>query len=187
MKLDFFEGMNNMNFDLTQIISTILGSGILVSFIEAFRKQREFVATMLAFKNECVYNSRHRGNINNPFQIEWLGKILGLLEFHEQCSNIALISLKAFELSKEANIDQLTSRPVSPGVRMVPSCVQSEFNNIIREIDKIMPDLEVRTELIMYIFWHFTLVLQKTYNVFLKWLPMFGPYIFYFDFISVYF
>ena len=111
---------------------------------------------MIALKNECEYNAICRGDIKDPFQIDWLSKALNLLEFREQCPRAALQGLKILELCKDANMGELSRRKMASGVKMEISCIQTLFKEFIVEIDKALSDLQARSTLMGYIRWRIT-------------------------------
>ena len=138
---------------VASISSAIIASGLVVNF---FRRQRELVSIMIALRNECEYNAIYRGDIKDPFQIDWLNKALNLLEFHEQFPRAVSQGLKILELSKDANMGELGRRKMESGVKMEISCIQSLFKEFIVEIDKALSDLHDRSTLMRYIRWRIT-------------------------------
>src|SRR5579862_7383779 len=103
---------------LSEFSSALLAAtlnGIYFKALDSLDKQRELLAIMIALKNECKFNSMGRGNSQSPFQLHWLEKALHNLNFHKQCSNIAIKSLDVFELAKDANIDKIEHRKYPSG------------------------------------------------------------------------
>ena len=131
---------------LSELGAAIL-AGLFFKLIESIRKQRELIAILIALKNECDYNSRHRGDETSPFQNYWLKRALSILEFHEQCPEIAKKTLEISELINDANAGQLNRR------KMFPSNIQERLIIVEDEIDTILPSLKKRTDFFRYILW----------------------------------
>jgi len=134
------------------LLATLL-TGIFFNILENIQKTKELISILIALKNECDYNSIHRGSVKSPFQILWLGKALSILEFYEQCEEtFTKKCLDVFELAKDANSDNLNRRG------MVPSNVQHEMISIASSIEKILPDLKKCVK-----FWNY--ILKKVLNL----------------------
>ncbi|MFA5306453.1 MAG: hypothetical protein WC365_03305 [Candidatus Babeliales bacterium] len=114
--------------------------------IDACNKQKIFVAMIKNLKNECLYNSQHRGNSQNPFQYSCLEKVLNNEVLHEQC-NEEFITLcqSSYELAKDANREQLSRR------KLVPQDVQEKMIALDSKIDTMLPILEWRSHWIVYL------------------------------------
>lgn len=138
------------------IFAAILSSGLVTHFLTIFRQQRELVALFTAFMNECNYNAIHRGSPESPFQLEWLTKILSVLDFHEQCPLLAQKSLETFELAKDTNTGQLSRRKLPNGVSLVPSHVQNLMSDLRDDISNLLPTIRKRATLMGYIIWKVT-------------------------------
>ena len=126
----------------------VLIGGAFFRLIDALSRQRKLVAIMtMALQNECVYNSRHRGNNQNHFQTYWLEEALGNLDFYNQCESIAKKCLELLELSQNANLSQWEHR------KLGPSHLQEKMVAVVSDINKILPQLKKRTHCLGYIFW----------------------------------
>lgn len=144
--LNFFPEAYNIFF--AGLVVSIIG-WFLISILNGKNKQTEFVAILLALKNECRYNQIHRGNQQNPFRTYWLEKVLMNLELYSQCESLAQKCLDVFELAPEANNDQLSRH------KMVPRDIQDRFLQIENEIDQIIDGLIKRTSTFGYIQWKY--------------------------------
>lgn len=149
--------MGNLEFYL-QIISVIGSLGAIEFFLELWKKQRELVAAVMLLKNEYTFNSIHRGSSQSPFQLEWQSKILSMLEFHQQFPILMQKSCEIFELSKDANSDQLRRRKLDNGVGMVAGSVQGLINEAINDINALLPEIEKRATLYGFIKWNLRVV-----------------------------
>lgn len=146
-------------------LTTIGSSSLIIKFLDDFRKQREFLAIIISLRVECVFNNKHRGNSQNPFKFEWLMRGLSALEFSEQCPELAKKCREILELGYDANNDQINRRSTDSVECMVPGHVQDLFKEICVDIDKMLPILDCRAQLMGYLWWYIT---QSFYCVILR-------------------
>ncbi len=136
---------------LSGVISAIF-VGAFFRLLDLVYKQRELLALLYAFQNECKYNIVKRGNSKVPFQLSWLVSISRNLNFYEQCPDIATISLDAYELAKDMNTG-FSTRTYENGVKLVIRTIQDMFEEIELKIEDALPMLKKRTSILGYLCW----------------------------------
>lgn len=139
------------------LISVVLSSGLIVKFIDNLGKQRELYAVMVAFQNECNYNTHARVSEESSFQIDWLGKALSLLEFHEQFPGLVQKSLEISELMKDANSGSLEKRENILKKQITHDHLVDLIQQVSEEINILIPILKKRATFKGYFSWIFGL------------------------------
>jgi len=133
---------------LAPIFASLL-TGFFFMLLDGIKSLKKLIALLLALKNECRYNSIHRGNSQSKFQLYWFEQAFALLEFYEYCPALYEKCHEAFELAKDANCDQITSR------KMVPSDVQVRMRTIADEIETAIPQLRTKTRFLNFLCTYF--------------------------------
>ena len=104
-----------------------------------FKHFQNFIAILIALKNEFKFNVKQRGNEQSPFQFFWLEKILSTIEVHLYCEEITFELLEILEFCKDANLGNIEKRKHENGVPMVAGSVQEKIENILDKIKKKLP------------------------------------------------
>lgn len=131
-------------------IAVIL-SGLFFRLISALNKQQKLAALLIALNNECLYNSRYRGDSQNIFQTYWLKKVLSNFQFYIQCESLSHSCLDLFELAKETNLNQIGRRKHENGVSLVIGDVQDKFIDTMVILKQEIPRIQQRTTAIGYL------------------------------------
>lgn len=144
-----------INMTLESVAISVMSSVVAPMFIGrlnrlSYEQQRlhDLLPLLRALVTEMQYNSEHRGDPQNPFQMEWMKLVLEKPEFYMHCQSISQEVLEVYELAQEANIGQVQRRhkhirhATSSNSHLQPADVRTKMKTGAVKLLQDIPGLE---------------------------------------------